>query len=406
MTDQFGYEDNKYDVIMFNMSSMYDWDHGIVNRNYNILNTLQKEDKIHRIISVDFFPIGWKKGVKHYFQNILWEVKSAEMVYGDLTSACYQKSEKIYVYSSIDSLFSMKQISKELKRIEKVLNLKNIIFWSYNPMFVDFIGKLNEKLFVFDTVDNWTHHDQYTKMVSKKKLTKNYEKIAKTADLVFTVSKDLEGFYKDLGREKDTFWVPNGVDIDHYNDQTIIDGKTSLDRYTQPIIGYMGTMETRFDIDLVVEVAKKHPDKIIALCGPVWKETEKEMHYKFKGLENIVLTGRIPYKEAPAYFSRFNVGIVPHKVTDFAKSMNPMKFYEYMATGLPIVTTPVPGSEIFENKIYQAENADGFNQAITDALLEDSEELRQARITEAKRHSWHARVDEMIDQISLKLDWK
>ena len=62
--------------------------------------------------------------------------------------------------------------------------------------------------------------------------------------------------------------------------------------------------------------------------------------------------------------------------------------------------------EIFENKIYVANTAEEFHLAINTAIQEDTEELHQARRQEAKRHSWHSRVDEMIDQISLKLDWK
>ena len=70
MPDIYGYDNEKVNIIMFNMSSFFDWDHGIVNRNYNILHSLEKDDRIGKIVGVDFLPIGWKKAVKHYFQNI------------------------------------------------------------------------------------------------------------------------------------------------------------------------------------------------------------------------------------------------------------------------------------------------------------------------------------------------
>lgn len=406
MTDIYGFENKKYDVIMFNMSSMYDWDHGIVNRNYHIMNTLTREEKINRIVAVDFFPVNARMAIKHYFKNILWEIKDAEMVYGDLTSACYRKSPKMYVYSSIDSLFSWKTVARELQRVEKILNLKNIVFWSYNPMFTEFIGRLNEKLFVFDAVDNWSEHNEYTHLMRKSKLLKNYQTIADKANLIFTVSPDLIGFFKTFGRTDNIFWIPNGVNYEHFNNQELIQQATLLDGYSQPIIGYLGTIESRLDLDLIAHLAQKHCDKIIALCGPIWQSVKKQLKNHAQKYKNIILTDRIPAKLAPAYLQRFSVGIIPHKINSFVQSMNPMKLYEYLAAGKPIVTTPIPTLEMFENKLYVAENYEQFSNAIDQALAQDNEILHTSRREEARRYSWHARVDEMIDQISLKLDWK
>jgi len=390
---------------MFNMSTMYDWDHGIVNRNFNILQQLQKENKINRIISVDFFPVTFAKAVKHYFQNILFEIKNADMVYGDLTSACYQKNEKVFVYTSIDSIFSWKTVARELRRIEKALNLRNIIFWSFNPMFVEFIGKLNEKLFIFDAVDNWAEHPVYPKIFSKKRLLNNYKTIADKADLIFTVSKNMQDFFVNQGRAQDTYWVPNGVDWDHFNSPQNIAIKTAIDDCPQKVIGYVGVIENRFDIDLIAAVADYHQDKIIVLCGPIWKEVEAEIHQKLRSRRNIILTGRVNYESVPAYMNRFNVAIIPHRSSEFVESMNPMKLYEYFAAGKPIVSTPVAGLEIFESPIYIARDTQEFCSQITNALNEDSELKKDQRRQEARRYSWRSRVDDMIDYISLKIDW-
>src|SRR3989339_864559 len=320
------HNDIKYDIVMFNMSSMYDWDHGIVNRNYNVVNTLEKREDIHRIISVDFLPIGIKKAIGHYFKNILWEIKNAEMIYGDLTSVCYQKSEKLFVYSTIDSIFSLKTVVRELKRIEKVLNLQNVIFWSYNTLFIDFI-------------DNENMADQQPK----------------------------------------------------------------LDNCQGPIIGYLGTIEERFDIDLLVEVAKVNAEKTIAICGPVWDGVKKQMQNKTRNLENIIFTGRIDYKLAPAYLNKFDVAIMPHKVNDFVKSMNPMKMYEYLACGKPIVSTKVAGIEQFDDLIYSSNDTVEFINLITKALAEDNLDKQQKRRQASKNCSWDKRVQIMVDLIKTKL---
>lgn len=382
------------------MSTYYDWEHGVVNRNYNILQNLAKSDQVGRIVSVDFFPIGFKKAVKHYFNNILREVRTAEMVFGDLTSACYQKTDKIYVYSTIDSIFSWKIIARELKKIKKELNLNNVILWSYNPIFTQFIDKLEEEIFVFDTVDNWAEHPSYVKLVGKSKLVKNYQRIADKADIIFTVSEELVDFYKTMKRHKDTHWVPNGVDFDHFNNETLLARENILTNIDKPIIGYLGTIQERIDFELITDIAKRHDDKIVALCGPIWDDVKTKVE-KLKQFPNIIFSnGRVKYDDAPSFINQFDVAIIPHKVNDFVKSMNPMKMYDYLACGKPIVSTPGAGIEMFKDLIYIAENNTDFIKLIDDAIDDDAAHLQERRRQEVQKHTWQNRVTEMLKIIS------
>ena len=394
----------KIDIIMFNMSTFYDWDHGIVNRNYNILNTLAKNDLVNKIVAVDFLPIGLKKTIRHYWQNIILETKSSEIVYGDLTSECYKRSDKIYIYTTVDSFFSMHKVGQELKRIEKILNLKNIVFWSFNPLFVEFIGKLNEKMTIFDTVDKWSEHKSYRKLMKEKKILRNYQTIANTANLIFTVSEELIDFYKnELGRPKDVYWVPNGVDFDHFNNSDKIEIENKLTKLDKPIIGYLGTIEERVNLDIVEQIALDHKDKIIALCGPIWPNYKDEVEKKLNKFENIIFTGRIKYDESPSYVNKFTVGIIPHQINEFIKSTNPMKMYEYLACGLPIVSTSGSGINMFKDYVYVSNDKVEFSNLINTAINEDSPQKQSQRRNEVKSHSWNARVNKMIDLIEQKL---
>jgi len=341
--------------------------------------------------------------VKHYWQNIFRGVNTAEMIYGDLTSACFQKTDKIFVYSTIDSFFSLKYVARELKRIEKILNLKNIIFWSYNPLFTEFIGKLNEKLFIFDTVDNWSEHPSYTRLLSKNKILQNYKTISEKANVIFTVSNELLDFYKGFGRDKDVYWVPNGVAYDHYNNPDHIKQENQLSTVTKKVIGYLGTIQERIDLDLITKIAEKHSDKIIAMCGPVWPSIRKEVNEKLGKYENIIFTDRVNYQMAPSYMNRFDVAIIPHKLDNFINSTNPMKMYEYLACGKPIVSTAGAGIEMFTDYIYITNKADQFVSYIDRALSEDTPEKQNARRTVAREHSWNSRVDRMVEIIKEKL---
>lgn len=403
MPDHYGYDNDRLNIVMFNMSTFYDWDHGVVNRNYHILKNLAEHERVNKIIGVDFLPVGWRKGIKHYWQNILSEIKTAEMVYGDLTSACYQRSDKIYAYTTIDSIFSFKIVANELRRIEKMLNLRNIIFWSYNPMFIEFIGRLNELLFVFDTVDNWAEHPTYTKLISKKRLLDNYKTISEKANLIFTVSDELREFYKGLGRETDTHWVPNGVDFEHFNNPEKNNKENRLTKIKQPIIGYLGTIESRVDLDLIAQIAEANKDKTIALCGPIWPIISHDFQKKLGQQKNIIATGRINYEDAPSYLHQFTAAIIPHKLNGFIASTNPMKLYEYLAAGISVVSTRGAGVEMFKDHIYIADNNQQFINFISEAIKSDSAERKVARQNAAKKHSWKSRIDQMTELLFAKL---
>lgn len=399
MADMYGYDNERMNIIMFNMSTFYDWDHGIVNRNHYILEELARSSEVGKIIAVDFLPMTLKKAAKHYFRNILGQVKDHEMIFGDLTSACYRRTDKIWVYSTIDSVFSFKTVAKELRKIQKKLNLYNVVYWSYNPLFTKFANELNGNRFVFDAVDNWAAHPSYTKLLSKNKIMANYKKISDKADLIFTVSEELLDFYKEFGRTKNVYWVPNGVDYAHYNNEQLLARPNALSDIGKKVIGYMGTIQERIDLDLVANIAKANPDKIVAMCGPVWPSVEKDVEKKLKGLENIILPGRIAYDDAPSWISRFDVGIIPHKIDDFIKSTNPMKMYEYLACGKPVVSTPGAGIDMFAQEIFIAGDEREFLGAIEKALNEDTEERRKNRRNLVLSHTWKNRVAQMLEYL-------
>jgi len=385
---------------MLNMSTYADWESGIVNRNFQILQNLEKDDRIRKIIAVDFLPLTWKKAAKHYYQNILQGTRQAEMLFGDLTSACYAKTAKTFVYTTVDSIFSWKTVAKELKKISKELNLQNVIFWSYNPLFIRFTDYLDEELFIFDTVDNWAEHKAYTKLVKKNKIINNYKKISQKADLIFTVSEELVDLYTGFGREGNVHWIPNGVDFAHFNDPELINKRNLLSDIETSIIGYLGTIESRVDIDLIQSIAKQHSDKTIALCGPIWADVQEEIEKKLKPLQNVIISnGRIHYDLAPSVINEFDVAIIPHKINKFVNSMNPMKMYDYLACGKPIVSTPGAGIDMFSDLIYIAKNAAEFNRQIQTALDEDSATKEQQRRDAAQKHNWSTTVQTMLSLI-------
>lgn len=382
----------KIDIVMINMSSYTEWETGTVNRNYHILQNLLKDERVRRILAVDFLPHTLKRGLRNYLQDQVFS-HSGKYLWGDLTSKIAKINEKLFLYSSIDSAFSENLFLTKLKKVLKRFSFNRPLVWSYYPLLVGYFEKIEARLKVFDTVDDWSCHHNY--LYLKDRLKKNYQIIKDKADLIFTVSPNLLSLF---GNHPAKYWVPNGIDLNHFIEPKVM--PADLQKLPRPIIGYLGIIQSRVDLDLVKFLAENNQDKSFVLVGPVWPDAKKEV---VADLKNVHFLGPKKYQEIPAYLQHFDLGMIPHLVNDFTRSMNPLKMYEYLACAKPVVTTPVAGAEMFKGLVEVAQTYEEFLYKIEKSLNEDDEVLRQKRREAVKPHSWSARVNQMMEIISRKI---
>lgn len=393
----------QYDIVMFSMSDFKDWqEKGIVNRNYHILNQLLKSSEIGKILHIDFLPYTKKRALRSYYESQIWGT-SGKVIKRGLTSTLRKISDKLYICSTIDSIFSEKKVYKDINKILKKLNFNNIILWSYFPIFVGYFDQIKSKIKIFDTVDNWLEHPNFKNY--KARLLKNYNIIDQKADLIFTVSQDL---IKLFPTNKNVHWISNGVDVAFFQNtnvkcqismphRQVAEEATNVKKIPHPIIGYVGIIQNRVDLDLIKYLAEQNPDKSIVLIGSIWPDANIE---KIKNLKNIYLLGHKSYQELPRYIHQFDVAIIPHKINQFTRSMNPLKLYEYLACGKLVVTTPVAGIEEFRDLIYITSTKEEFNSKIQSALQENNKEFEIKRIKSVKKYSWDSRIDQMLKYIN------
>ena len=103
------------------------------------------------------------------------------------------------------------------------------------------------------------------------------------------------------------------------------------------------------------------------------------------------------------YIQQFDVGIIPHKTSGFSASTNPMKMYEYLACGKPVVVTDNIGTENINEIIEVAKDYDDFNQKVNQVLSADNNSNKEARQEFIKKHSWLNTVNKMLELINKKL---
>lgn len=381
-------------LILFNMSNLNDWKSGVVNRNYFVVRELIKSNKYDEIILVDFLAIQSIKkifGKQRTIDYAKWWYASGYKKIHRFHGAKEVSTDEIFgVPGTVTHIAGLGILSKPSVVIDallsylgtKQIHLEDTIIWNYNA-FLPQVHELAAHKTIFDTVDNWAHHASYKKEAGL--LQSNYDAIAQEADIIYTVSKGLLNLFN----HEQVHWVPNGVDFDLFKSVQY------KDQSEQVSVGYIGTIQERVDLDLVEKICLDHPDKAFDFYGPIWKGVEASVKAIETRHENLTFHGRIAYRRLPEILNTIDVTIIPHRLDDFLASTNPMKMYDYLAAGRPVVTTPGAGTEDFAEVLLIEEEADGFSSAINTALQTNTPDLMEKRRESVKLHTWEQRVDTM-----------
>ncbi len=252
---------------------------------------------------------------------------------------------------------------------------------------------------IYDITDDWT---TFSGNQAHLEVVKHQDrKLCEGATQVIVCSDQLFEDKRNLVKSNRLHLVPNGVHVDHYS--SVTDDSRQLHPLTlswqTPVYGYTGTIHgDRVDVNLVAEIAKLNPDATIAMVGPNLLEVADQS--RLSNHSNIIFTGAMPYVDLPDIMRAFDVCMVPHLVTAFTESLNPIKLWEYLAAGKPIVSTNVAGFRNFPGLVHVAESYDGFLRNLDSALNEDSS-ITVARQAVAQQHSWDKRIDQVIQILGI-----
>lgn len=386
----------QFDVIMFNMSNYSEWDEGVSNRNYHVLQELMSRPEIGKILAVDYLPLNFKRALRIFKEDIVLNISESKIIKRRPGYKISKVSDKLYVYSDASFFLTPKIAMKNIRKAAIELNFGDVILWSYFPFMAKYWSDMGQKLTIFEAVDNWLLHSSYKKYTSN--LKDSYEKIKSSADLIFVVSKNLLDFFDD---QENVYWIPNGVDMKHYNQKFPLINRDISD-IKKPIIGYIGIIQEKVDLDLVKFLAEKNNDKSIVMVGPVWNEQDA-LKVELEKMGNVHFLGYKTYQEAPMYIQQFDLGIIPHRTSGFSASTNPMKMYEYLACGKPVVATNNIGTENVNEIIEVAKDYDDFNKKINEVIKNDTQDLREERMEFVKKYSWLNTVNKMLELINKKL---
>ena len=284
-----------------------------------------------------------------------------------------------------------------VRMAKRKIGLSNPILWVYDPEYVRLLGKLGERLSVYSCVDEISSFPQYRK--KKKEIVEEEIRLIEKVDIVFCTSNTLAERKKRFN--PNTYYVPNAVNFEVFSKATSEYIKTPDDirKIPHPIIGFIGVInEYKVDVDLIRYISTSYPEWSVVLIGPI----EYSLNLRKGSLpraKNIYYLGRKPQHELPAYLKAFDVCIIPDRLNENTECSFPLKLFEYLAAGKPVVTTNIPTVQEYREIIKIATSRQEFVKHIAQALSEDNRKLRMERINVAKENTWEDRVRKMEEII-------
>lgn len=264
--------------------------------------------------------------------------------------------------------------------------------------YVKRIGFDKVDLLWFDSVVQhfWINEIEYKKSILRvadksafKKNTLVIKKLEKDlmnrVDYIVYVAKSMKAY---LSRYEDKLvYIPNGVDTEHFlkSDRTM---PKDLGDIPRPIAVYVGAISDWFGVAFLLEVAQKCKDVSFVLIGKaniniskLWKQP------------NVYYLGKRDYSEIPKYMYNSDVGIITFDVQHpVVESINPLKLYEYMVCGLPVVATKWKELELINSPAYLAEDSNDFVNELRNALQERNKEKC---VQFAQNNAWEERYKKL-----------
>jgi hypothetical protein len=273
------------------------------------------------------------------------------------------------------------------------LKMKSPLLFLFAPHAGSLLGGFRESVSIYFCNDPFAELFEFPS--ARPNLQRIEDTLTRNADVVFTVSERLTEERK--RHNANTHLIPLAANVELFS--KALDESTPIPEelrlLSRPIIGHMGVINTRIDIELVRQVARLLPEASFVFIGPIL-ELSHQMHDDLLGLQtcgNVHFLGSKAEELLPSYCKAVDVFIVPYLRDDVTKYIKAnAKFFQYVASGRPVVSTIGPLE--LDREIVQTEvSPEKFAGAIRNALTQRTPEAVAKRLAFARNNSWAERVD-------------
>jgi glycosyltransferase involved in cell wall biosynthesis len=368
------------DIICFSN----DWDGDPLSKKH-IMTRLAKRN---RVLWVNSLAIRKPKASVYDAKRVLKKLtdfsKGSQRV-GDGMLVCAPLAVPFYG-SSVGRWLNRESLRWSVRRMCRKLGFHNAITWTFDPASADVAGSFGERAIVYHCVDEYS---EFTG-TDKTALLEMERRLIRKSNCVIVSSEPLKKTKR--AHNPNTFLVTHGVDVDHF--RKACQGETSvpdeMKSFRRPVIGFFGVVADWIDLDLIRFIADSRPEWDVVVIGKVVTDIRI-----FDGARNIHMLGRKPYQLLPNYAKAFDVAIVPFAVNELTLAANPLKMREYLAAGLPVVSTALPEAVRMKHVLRIGQHKLDFLNQI-ESIVSSGLTGPQMRISQQMDcESWDEKVEEL-----------
>lgn len=355
---------NKYDVIFF---SIINWDFRF-QRPQHIATHFAKNN--HRIL---YLSVNLRKQSSYSRRKIQENIYEITLPFKDNTT--------IYNTNIQEGLG---ELTIAINNIFDDFKIKESVAFVEFPLWYPLVNWLKNEYgtkIIFDCLDEFSEFQG----VSIDTATAE-DMLLRSSDYCITTSIRLHEKHRD--KLKDIALIRNATEFEHFHH---LPPNNILKNIPKPIIGYYGAVAEWFDTDTIEYIASKRPDWSIVLIG----HSSSSVKASLDEYENIYFLGEKSYFELPKFLYWFDVCLIPFKLNELILSTNPVKFYEYISSGKPVVSSPLPELSPYSALLYISSGKEEFLENIEKALKEKDEDLKIKRIEVARMNDWESRFCEI-----------
>ncbi|CAB3776358.1 hypothetical protein LMG28688_00216 [Paraburkholderia caffeinitolerans] len=281
-----------------------------------------------------------------------------------------------------------------VRRSAQALGFRKPVVWTYHPFLLDAIATFERGPLVYHCVDDLREIPG----VDVAAFNTAEERLLGEANAVFTTAQSLK---ERCGRlNANTHYFSNVVDAAHFGEALQQgDLPPELARIPEPRIVYHGVLsDFKVDLSLLMNVAKMRPDWHLVLIGQEREGQQSPLVAELAKLPNVHMLGYRSYEQLPSYLRGMQVGMLPTLLNDYTRSMFPMKYYEYLAAGLPVVSTPLAFTADVTQGLEIGGSAQEFAAAIERQLSRGRLSADEANCYVGE-NTWDARTAKMLEYI-------
>ena len=282
---------------------------------------------------------------------------------------------------------------RSLNRAMKKLGIEDPVLWIYEPEAGRTVDALGEIFSVYYCADDWSASDQWWNQA--KDIRERESELASKVDLIVGTSTKIVKKWR--ASYENTVLVSNGADVASFKRarECSLPIPEDLARIPSPRVGYVGFVDGRFDTQLYERLAGDHPEWQFAIVGPLMEKLVDLS--RLRQQPNVHFLGPRSRAELPAYLKGFDVCTIPYICNTLSESIFPLKLFEYLAAGRPVVSTALPELKPFIDYLQIAATPDEFDRALQMSLDHPLSPAPESFLSE---NSWDAKADFMWKLIS------